>query len=59
VTPLEILEIKNAIRSTSIPQAEALAKRVLAMSTVREIKECLHEAQAQHATVADPGRIKK
>ncbi|MBP1686527.1 MAG: phosphoenolpyruvate-protein phosphotransferase [Deltaproteobacteria bacterium] len=59
VTPLEILEIKNAIRSTSIPQAEALAKRVLAMSTVREIKECLHEAQAQHATVADPGRIKE
>ena len=52
VTPMEILEIKNAIRSTSIQEAEALAKRVLKMDTVREIKECLHKAQAQNTTVA-------
>ena len=52
VTPLEMLEIKNAIRSTSIPQAEALAKRVCQMDIVREIKECLHEAQPQRASIS-------
>lgn len=43
----ELLEIKNAIRSTSLRQAERLAKHVLELSTIQEIKDCLHDAAKQ------------
>lgn len=41
VTSGEILEIKKIIRSTTIPKAERLAKKVLKQDTVQEIKDCL------------------
>jgi phosphoenolpyruvate-protein phosphotransferase (PTS system enzyme I) len=41
----ELLEVKNVIRSTRMDLAEALAKKILASSTVREIKTCLHDAR--------------
>jgi phosphoenolpyruvate-protein phosphotransferase (PTS system enzyme I) len=41
VSPGEILEIKKVIRSTSIESAEAMAKQVLELGTVREIKNCI------------------
>lgn len=41
VNPGELLEIKNAIRSTSLPGAEELAGRILRLDKVAEIKECL------------------
>lgn len=43
VNPSELLEIKNAIRSTSLLQAKRLAKRVLELGTVQEIKDCLRD----------------
>jgi phosphoenolpyruvate-protein phosphotransferase (PTS system enzyme I) len=39
----ELLEVKNVIRSTRIDRAEELAAKILALSTVREIKACLHD----------------
>ena len=41
VTPGEILEIKQVIRSVSIESAEAVAEQVLEPGTVREIKSCI------------------
>jgi len=41
VTSGEILEIKKAILSTAISQAESLAKKVLDPGTIQEIKGCL------------------
>lgn len=40
----ELLEVKNVIRSTRIDRAESLATKILALSTVQEIKACLHDA---------------
>ena len=40
----EMLEIKNAIRATSIPEAEKLARQVLELGTIQGIKDCLHAA---------------
>ena len=40
----ELLEVKNVIRSTRIDRAESLAAKILALSTVHEIKSCLHDA---------------
>jgi phosphotransferase system enzyme I (PtsI) len=40
----ELLEIKNAIRSTDLNQAESLAREVLELGTVKEIKARLREA---------------
>jgi phosphotransferase system enzyme I (PtsI) len=44
VNPGEILEIKNAIRATNIPQAEYLARQILELGTIQEIKDCLRVA---------------
>ncbi len=41
VAPGEILEVKRVIRSSSIEQASALARRALSARTVREIKSAL------------------
>lgn len=41
VSASELLEVKNVIRSTRIDLAEALASKILALSTVQEIKACL------------------
>jgi phosphotransferase system enzyme I (PtsI) len=41
VTSGEILEIKKAIRSTAVSQTESLAKKVLDLGTIQEIKDCL------------------
>lgn len=41
----ELLEVKNAIRSTRIDRAEAMATKILSLSTVQEIKACLHDAR--------------
>ena len=46
VSPSEILEIKNAIRSTSLQQAEHLARRLLQLDTIQEIKDCLRDEKA-------------
>jgi phosphoenolpyruvate-protein kinase (PTS system EI component) len=40
----ELLEIKNAIRSTDMNHAESLAGEVLELGTVKEIKARLREA---------------
>lgn len=45
VAPGEILEIKNVIRSTSIGRCETLAKRILEMDTVQEIKAFLRTSK--------------
>lgn len=44
VNPGELLEIKNMIRSINLQEAEQLAKRVLELGTIQEVKDCLHEA---------------
>ncbi len=43
VNPGEILEIKNAIRSTTIEDAEKLAGQVLRLGTIQQIKDCIHK----------------
>ncbi|MFA7172093.1 MAG: phosphoenolpyruvate--protein phosphotransferase [Kiritimatiellia bacterium] len=47
VNPGEILEIKNAIRSTNLQAAEKLARQVLKLGTVQEVKERLHETESR------------
>ena len=47
VSPGEILEIKNAIRSTSLQQADHLARQVLELGTIQEAKELLRDAKAR------------
>ena len=46
VSPGELLEIKNTIRSTSLQQAEDLATRILQLDTIQEVKGCLRDEQA-------------
>src|SRR5512136_1376935 len=46
VSPGEILEIKNAIRSTSLEHADRLARKILELGTIQEAKELLHNAKA-------------
>lgn len=41
VNPGEILEIRSAIRSTSLQEAAELAGRILRLDKIRDIKECL------------------
>ena len=43
VNPGEILEIKNAIRAPHMQEAENFAKRILALRTNQEIKDCVRE----------------
>jgi phosphotransferase system enzyme I (PtsI) len=47
VSPGEILEIKNAIRSTSLQQADHLARQVLELGTIQEAKALLRDAKAR------------
>ncbi len=44
VNPGELLEIKNTIRSINLQQADQLAKHVLELGTIHEVKECLRDA---------------
>ncbi len=46
VAPGEILAIKKVIRSVSIESAESVARQVLELGTVREIKSCLADHRA-------------
>jgi len=48
VNPSELLEIKNAIRSISLPEAETFARRILESDTIQEIKDSLRTANAPH-----------
>ena len=41
VNPGEVLEIKNAIRSTSVTEAEAFVRGILQLDTIQEIKDRL------------------
>jgi len=52
VRPGELLEVKNAIRSTSVQQAEDLAQRMLQCDTSQEIKDGLHISQRRVAADA-------
>ena len=47
VSPGEILEIKNAIRSTSLQEADHLAKQILELGTIKETKDFLRDAKAR------------
>lgn len=49
VTPGEILEIKRAVRSLSVPNAELLAAKALGLGTVQEIRHCLNKKGTQLA----------
>jgi phosphoenolpyruvate-protein phosphotransferase (PTS system enzyme I) len=44
VNPGEMLEVKNAIRATSLVEAEELAGQILRLGTIQEIKDCLRAA---------------
>lgn len=46
VSPGDLLEIKNAIRSTRLQHAEQFAQRLLRLNTIQEIKDHLREAKA-------------
>ncbi|NUM53432.1 MAG: phosphoenolpyruvate--protein phosphotransferase [Candidatus Hydrogenedentes bacterium] len=43
VSPSEILEIKNTIRSTHLQQAEDFVRRILQLDTIQEIKQYLRD----------------
>jgi len=45
VSPAEILEIKNTIRSIDVQHAEEWARHVLQLDTVEQIKKCLYETE--------------
>jgi phosphoenolpyruvate-protein phosphotransferase (PTS system enzyme I) len=47
VSPSEILEIKNSIRSISMQQAEDFTRRILQLNTIQEIKDCLRDDKVQ------------
>ena len=47
VSPSEILEIKNSIRSISMQQAEDFTRRILQLNTIQEIKDCLRDEKVQ------------
>ena len=47
VSPSDILEIKNAIRSISMQQAEDFTRRILQLNTIEEIKDCLRAEKVQ------------
>ena len=47
VSPSEILEIKNSIRSISMQQAEDFTRRILQLNTIQEIKDCLRDENVQ------------
>jgi phosphotransferase system enzyme I (PtsI) len=51
----EILEIKNVIRKINIAQVEHLARQILELSTIQEVKDCLRTA-AQNAKEADQNK---
>jgi phosphoenolpyruvate-protein kinase (PTS system EI component) len=43
VAPTEILEVKNIIRSVSLPEAETMARQALTMSTASEVEDFLEK----------------
>lgn len=43
VAPTEILEVKNIIRSVSLPEAETMARQALTMSTALEVEDFLEK----------------
>lgn len=47
VSPGKLLEIKNTIRSSSLQQAEHLARHILELGTIQEIKDFLHDARSR------------
>ena len=47
VSPSEILEIKNAIRSISMQEAEDFTRRILQLTTIQEIKDCFRDDKLQ------------
>jgi phosphoenolpyruvate-protein phosphotransferase len=54
VVPTEILEIKNIIRSISLPEAEKVARQALTMSTALEVENFLEKRwQAKNPVVRE------
>lgn len=53
VNPIELLEIKNAIRSISIQQANRLAHRLMELDTIQAVKEALRAANAEQTKPGD------
>ena len=56
VNPSELLEIKNAIRSISLEQANHLAQHLMGLDTVQAVKEALRAANAGTAGAGDRER---
>jgi phosphoenolpyruvate-protein kinase (PTS system EI component) len=54
VVPTEILEVKNIIRSVSLPEAEKVARQALTMSTALEVENFLEKRwQAKNPVVRE------
>lgn len=54
VSPGRLLDIKHAIRSTGLPDAEKLANQVLSSSLTREIKALVHDDWSRRRPVSSP-----
>jgi phosphoenolpyruvate-protein phosphotransferase len=52
VSPNRILDVKHAIRSTSVRDAEELAARILALSSTRDTRACMSEDWSRHGPVS-------
>lgn len=58
VNPGELLEIKNAIRATNLAKAEQLARQVLELGTIQEIKDCLRAAACKESPKAPSDAVR-
>lgn len=47
INPGELLEIKSAVRSINLQAADELAREVLALGTIQEVKECLRKSESR------------
>ncbi len=54
VSPGRLLAIKQAIRSTRLPDAERLAEQVLSLNTTREIKALMQDDWSRRRPVSSP-----
>jgi phosphoenolpyruvate-protein phosphotransferase (PTS system enzyme I) len=54
VSPGRLLEIKHAIRSTRLPDAEKLAEQVLSLNSTREIKTLVQDDWNRRRPVSSP-----
>ncbi|HEY5314888.1 MAG TPA: hypothetical protein VIK18_20310, partial [Pirellulales bacterium] len=54
VSPGRLLEIKHAIRSIRLAEAEALAAKVLALTSIEDIKARLKEDWSRRRPVSSP-----